>query len=362
MTLLIDLDEGTAARRRVPMRLFTSDGTSPDTGAAGDAMRLSKNGGATATAGATVTAVDATDGQYYVELAAGEVDTLGTIAVWHDAGAFAQHVANVNVVNFNPMSTQSNDLSLRPTTAGRTLDVTAGGAAGVDWANVEGPTTEVDLSATTIKGITNDSVITIAGTTNTATLINALNDIDGSGVTLHAGVHSNATIQGIDNDSVITIAGVTNTATLIGALNDIDGSGVTLHEGVHSGATIDGVEVTTVNTDMVGTDGAMLAGSTVTLSDGGLDSAKFAAGAIDAAALATDAGQEIADRVMVRNIEGGNDSGRTVGEALAALRNRVQVSDVSLIVYRNDDSTVWWHGSISTTDSAVFLTDVDPDV
>lgn len=40
---------------------------------------------------------------------------------------------------------------LAPTTAGRTLDVSAGGEAGVDWANVGSPTTTVDLSGTTIK-------------------------------------------------------------------------------------------------------------------------------------------------------------------------------------------------------------------
>jgi hypothetical protein len=40
--------------------------------------------------------------------------------------------------------------ALRPTTAGRTLDVTATGAAGIDWANVENPTTTVALTNTTI--------------------------------------------------------------------------------------------------------------------------------------------------------------------------------------------------------------------
>lgn len=39
---------------------------------------------------------------------------------------------------------------LQPTVAGRTLDVTATGAAGIDWANVENPTTAVNLSGTTI--------------------------------------------------------------------------------------------------------------------------------------------------------------------------------------------------------------------
>lgn len=40
--------------------------------------------------------------------------------------------------------------ALEPTTAGRTLDVTATGAAGVDWANVEGQSTSVALSATSV--------------------------------------------------------------------------------------------------------------------------------------------------------------------------------------------------------------------
>jgi len=40
--------------------------------------------------------------------------------------------------------------ALKPTTAGRTLDVTATGAAGIDWGNVENPTTALNLSGTNI--------------------------------------------------------------------------------------------------------------------------------------------------------------------------------------------------------------------
>lgn len=40
--------------------------------------------------------------------------------------------------------------ALRPTTAGRTLDVSAGGEAGIDWANIGSPTTAQNLSATNI--------------------------------------------------------------------------------------------------------------------------------------------------------------------------------------------------------------------
>jgi hypothetical protein len=48
----------------------------------------------------------------------------------------------------------SGNAPLQPTTAGRTLDVTATGAAGIDWGNVENPTTTVGLSGTTVKAAT----------------------------------------------------------------------------------------------------------------------------------------------------------------------------------------------------------------
>lgn len=44
--------------------------------------------------------------------------------------------------------------SLYPTTAGRKLDVSAGGEAGLDWANIGSPTTTVNLSGTTVKTAT----------------------------------------------------------------------------------------------------------------------------------------------------------------------------------------------------------------
>ena len=50
---------------------------------------------------------------------------------------------------------------LQPTAAGNTLDVTSTGAAGIDWGNVENPTTAVDLSATDIQLC--DTVTTLTG-------------------------------------------------------------------------------------------------------------------------------------------------------------------------------------------------------
>lgn len=61
---------------------------------------------------------------------------------------------------------------LQPTTAGRTLDVTATGEAGIDWANIGSPTTTVNLSGTTIASAGAGSAPTAAQ--NAAAVWNAL--------------------------------------------------------------------------------------------------------------------------------------------------------------------------------------------
>ncbi len=70
-----------------------------------------------------------------------------TVAVPATAG-----IPEVNTKNWNNIATVA--LPLIPTTAGRTLDVTATGEAGIDWANIGAPTTVVNLSGTTVKTAT----------------------------------------------------------------------------------------------------------------------------------------------------------------------------------------------------------------
>ena len=57
--------------------------------------------------------------------------------------------------------------ALRPTTTGRTLDVSTGGEAGVDWANVGSPTTTVGLSGTTIS--TSQAIASVSGAVGSVT-------------------------------------------------------------------------------------------------------------------------------------------------------------------------------------------------
>lgn len=68
--------------------------------------------------------------------------------------------------------------ALKPTTAGRTLDVSAGGEAGIDWANIGSPTTTVNLSGTTTKDVTDveTTLSTVAGyiDTEVASILSAV--------------------------------------------------------------------------------------------------------------------------------------------------------------------------------------------
>lgn len=95
---------------------------------------------------------------------------------------------------------------LGPTTAGRTLDVSAGGEAGVDWANVGSPTTAVDLSGTTIKTTQKVDVDTI----KTNPVVNA------GTITFP----SNATLASTTNITAGTITTATNVTTVNGLANN----------------------------------------------------------------------------------------------------------------------------------------------
>ena len=100
---------------------------------------------------------------------------------------------------------------LQPTTAGNKLDVTSTGAAGIDWGNVENPTTTLDLSATSINlcdtttDVTNQvsaDVTAVSG--DTAAANNLESDYDGTGYN-----KSNSTIGTCTtNTDMITAAAV----------------------------------------------------------------------------------------------------------------------------------------------------------
>ncbi len=153
---------------------------------------------------------------------------------------------DVNVKLWNALTTVA--LPLVPTTAGRTLDVSATGEAGVDWANVGSPTTSLALTGTTIAVTQKVDVDTIktnpvvnAGTVTfptTATLASTTNITAGTittatNVTTVNGLAANViTATSINADAItdakvaadVTIASVTGAVgSVTGAVGSVTG-------------------------------------------------------------------------------------------------------------------------------------------
>jgi len=147
------------------------------------------------------------------------------------AGATFTVAAGDNISVFQPM--------LQPTVWGRTLDVSTGGEAGLDWANIGSPTTAQNLSATNI-----------------------------------------------DVDQVV--------ASVSGAVGSVTGNVGGNVTGSVGSVAANGITAASIATDAIDADAiADNAINAAAIATGAITAAKFAANAIDAAALAADAVTEI---------------------------------------------------------------------
>lgn len=96
----------------------------------------------------------------------------------------------------------------------------------------------------------------------------------------------------------------------------------------------------------------------------GITVSALGANVITAASMAADAGAEIADAVLDRDMSTGTDSGsttvRTLRQAAFVLRNKVSISAGTVTVYKADDSTTSWTAAATTDASANPITAIDP--
>ena len=210
------------------------------------------------------------------------------------------------------------DSALKPTTAGRTLDVSAGGEAGVDWANVGSPTTAVNLSATNIDV---DQIV--------ASVSGAVGSVAAGGIA-----------------AASFAAGAIDAAAI--AANAIDDSAIA-------------ADVTAVISDAVwnaatATYGS--AGSYGLLVETNID-ATVSSRLATAGYTTPPTTAENADKLLGRNLNGGADGTRTVQDALRLLRNKASVVAGTLTVTQEDDTTTAWTATVATT-AGDPISSVDP--
>lgn len=144
-----DVLQNTARKFKIYMADSASP-TSAKTGLSSFTVYLAKDNGAENTVSPTIT--ERGHGWYEVTPTTSHRDTLGENAWTFTATGAIDFPYKETVVAVDDQVVSYG--AIQPTTPGRTLDVSAGGEAGVDWANVGSPTTTVNLSGTTVKTAT----------------------------------------------------------------------------------------------------------------------------------------------------------------------------------------------------------------
>lgn len=227
----------------------------------------------------------------------------------------------------------SNRSALRPTTADRTLDVSAGGEAGLDWANVGSPTTSLNLSGTTIS--TSQAVTSVSGAVGSVTG-NVGGNVTGSVGSVVGNVGGNVT----------------------GSVGSVS-AGVTVSDKTGFSLASNGLaSVTAWTVAITGNITGNLSGSVGSVTGNVGGSVDSVVNPVTVTGLTIPTAEQNADALLDRTVMGGGNGDNTVGEALGFLRNKWAVVGTTLTVFETDGTTPWWTGTVTTNASADPITGV----
>lgn len=416
MSYLGDFNAGAVIDFKFNTRAASSGTAVPFALSSGAIQVFKSNSTAATTAGVTLTSTFASVvGLNHCRIESTSDSTFYANGAQFEAYLSAGTVNSVSVVGeLVGRFTLRGQAHLYPTVADRTLDVSAGGEAGVDWSNIGSPTTAVNLSGTTIKEVTDvqsqldDATVGLAaiealvddiesrigtpsdlggGATIAANLVvieGQTDDIGAAGAGLtaipwnsawDAEVESecNDALIGQNLDHLVKAAVDTDFATtvhldsVIGHLAD-NGTAASFDRTTDSLEALEG-KINTID-DFLDTEVAAIKAKTDQLTFGtanrvdaqvyGVETGAIAAGDIASAAL-----NEIADAVLDRNMATGTDSGtnstavRTPRQALRAARNKVSIAAGTMTVTKEDDATTSWTAAVGTT-AGDPISSVDP--
>lgn len=331
-----DLKQATAVTVQMGPALDATDGVTPETGLS-PTVYLSKNGAVQAARSASTIAHDR-NGFYRVALDINDTDTLGHLRaqftdntthtpVWEDF-----HVLTANQWD-TKYGTERFDVNVKEISDNTTV---------AD--NVETVYTTITTAARA--GVMNAGTATAIGSatiTLGASLSASSNNIVGSVIVIES-----ATTGALQ---ARVISGWNNTTKVA----DVDPAWTTAPTGTVTYIVFFAAPATTTSPPAVNLT-QWLGSAPNSLQSGRVDgyTGAMAADVVTASSLATDAGTELADAFLNRNMATGTDSGtdstsvRTVRQALRALRNKTALVAGTLTVYKEDDSTASWTTTIAT--------------
>lgn len=184
----IKQSEATAARRRIPVLLVDiTDGFTPELGIVTPTINISKNGATVASGAGTWTEIG--NGQYYYEFTAGEVDTLGWIAVnIEKVSVTRDYNSVVQVQAYDPFDVVRLGLTSLP-------NIASGSAGGLLTSGTG--TSQLNVSAGNVAG----SVASVVGAVGSVTgAVGSVTGNVGGNVTGSVGSFSTTAIQSIWDD------------------------------------------------------------------------------------------------------------------------------------------------------------------
>jgi len=299
-------------------------------------------------AGAIITSGTGT-AQLSVSGGVGQAD----VAKWLGTGASTPTVAgvpNVNCKTWNDLATVA--LPLVPTVAGRTLDVSAGGEAGIDWANVGSPTTVVGLSGTTVGTVTLVTTTTTVTNQLTAAQIatGVWQDSTAGDFTAASSIGKSLYTAGVvpGGSGGLFISGSNTGTTTFGALTV---TGATTFTGAMSGTfpTVTAVGTLTTytgNTPQTGDSFARLGAPA-----GASHAADVAAVKVDTAAILVDTGTTLDGRIPAALVGGRMDCnvGAIDGETTSADRLAESTKSIAKVVV-----------GVGSTTTSIVTSSIDP--
>lgn len=278
-------------------------------------------------------------------------------------------VGSVSLLGYTLASFSLNNRSaLVATTTGKTLDVSAGGEAGIDWANIGSPTATNTLSGTIVSS--SQVVASVTGAVGSVT--GAVGSVTGAVGSVTGNVGGNVTgsvgsvvgavgsvtgnVGGNVVGSVASVTGSVGSVTgAVGSVTGNVGGNVVGSVGSVTGAV--GSVTGNVGGNVVGSVGSVTGavGSVTIVSAGAVSSSSLTAGTY------TSIADDLLDRDMSLGIDSGSTSVRTPRQAFRFLRNKWTVNSTNtLTVYKEDDAATSWTSVVTVTSSADPVTGSDP--
>ncbi len=256
--------------------------------------------------------------------------------------------------------TMRDQACLYPTTSGRTLDVSAAGEAGLDWANIGSPTTTVAFTGTTIS--TGQTITSVSGSVGSVT-----GNVSGSVASIASGgITSGSFASGAINAAAIATDAITSAELSDSAVAEI-ADGV-LSRRLNMTGNISDVSVTSISSATFTGNNTFVAGDTVQFVTSAPTSftvgTKYYVISTSLSAttfqLSATAGGGAITTVSTGAYAVVPIDDRTVRSSLRYLRNKIDISASTMTITTEDDTTSAWTAALTTTAGLNPVTTVDP--